>query len=235
MNLDEDKQVAIKHHVIGGIILCLVLACIIVPLAVFFLQYPEKIVKLPEKQILTRHEFDTVLEEAAHNLERGLYKQAHASLKKVSDRVLDRFFACEAFTLIGDLLYQTQFAPADHIKYQDALYFYLLAESRINNDGKQMWRAYQIANCHKNLNYISSAMVGYEKFLKQYPDSPYLEDVNVSYAYLLIKRKRFDEARNLILDIIKKTESETILADAVFELAQLYLHEARAKKMPREL
>jgi outer membrane protein assembly factor BamD (BamD/ComL family) len=208
------------------------LAAVFVPLAYYCYENKEKFFSVKTKKLFTLRDFQSIYDRASERLERGLYDDAYDMLRESAAQVMTREFACEALTMVGDLLYNTSFCP-DNRKYKDALFFYLLAGTRENPDENQMWRYYQMSNCQKNLGYSISAITAYEDFLVRYPDNPYVENIQLSMAELFIDREQIERAREALLSLFETTEDDDMLSKTIYNMAQLYAKEAQLLPKPK--
>ena len=215
----------IKYHVIGVIILLAALFLLLAPLGYYCYTYREKIFNVKSKELYTRRDFDKAFAAAKNKMERGLYDDAHSILKNAAEHVLVRDFACEVITSIGDFFYFTKYTD-DKEKYKDALFFYLLAATQIKKDPLEIWRYFQVSNCHKMLGYDLSAMTDYEVFINNFPESDYVEEAKLSLAGLLVKRKRLSKANQILLELVDNTDSQGVLEYAVFLMAKMHVAEA---------
>ncbi len=219
---------SLKFHIIGVAVIITALFVVGVPFGSYFYHYRDKMFLMRIKKVFTLRDLDNAYADAREGIERGLYDRSYKILKIASDRIMGREFACKGLTDIGDILYSAQFVDPKK-KYKDALFFYSLAGTREQNDGNEMWRYFQIANCHKYLDYDLSAIEGYRVFLKGYPDSPHIDQAKLDLSSLLIKKKKVDEAHKLLMQLIDQTNEREILSSAIFELSQLYIKRSNMK------
>ncbi len=217
---------SIKVHFAGIAIILVSIAAVGVPYGMYCYTSKYKFYSDSTKSLFTRKDYDNALNEASEKFERGLYYDAREIIKSVSDKIMKRDFASEALTTFGDLFYNTKYAPDDKIKYNDALFYYLLAGSLNRSDKKEIWRYYQIANCHKNIGYDLSAITEYKELIKNYPESVYVEEARLELACLLYNREKIQEAKDVLQYLITNTRSQTILSSALYEMAGLYMKEA---------
>ena len=222
--MDFDKKNA-KYHVIGALIVLTAVLLLAVPLGYYCYTFREKIFNVKSKDLYTRRDFEKAFVSAKNKMERGLYDESHQILKTATEHVLVRDFACEVITSVGDFFYFTKYT-ADKVKYKDALFFYLLAATQTQEDPQEIWRYFQVANCHRKLGYELSAMTDYDVFINNFPESEYTEKAKLSLASLLIKRKRLDKANEIILELIDNTQSQNVLEYAVFLMAKMHISEA---------
>ena len=216
-----------KHHFIGvGIVL---LACVIItiPLVIHMKAYNMKQAeeKFMRHKALTRREFEEILSETRINLERGLYKKTLRQIKSDSGKILHRDFSYEVLIQAGDLFYMTEFITGKQ-KYEDALFFYMLANEQVKTVDKEYWREFQVANCHTHLGYTMSAVHEFKKYIQDYPESPYIADSWIALAELLIKKKKTNEAQEIFMNLVDTLESKDQLARVVYELAGLFFYRA---------
>lgn len=217
---------SIKFHFSGIAIILLAFSVVAVPFGMYCYTARYKFYSDATKSLFTRKDYDEALMRASENLNRGLYYQALEVLKSASDKIMKRDFACEALTSFGDLLYNTRYSPDEKIKYNDALFFYLLAGTLPRSDGNEIWRYFQIANCHKKIGYDVSAISEYQDLIKRYPQSDYVEQSKLELAYLFYNRAKFIEAKEILQDLLNNTGSEVILSKALYEMALLHMQEA---------
>jgi len=215
----------VKYHIMGALILVTAVLLLAVPLGYYCYTFREKIFHVKSKDLYTRRDFETAFGVAKNKMERGLYDDAHKILKIAAEHVLVREFACEAITAIGDFFYFTKYTE-DKVKYRDALFFYLLAATQTTEDPQEIWRYFQVANCHRRLGYELSAMTDYDVFINNFPESEYVEKAKLSLASLLIKRKRLNKANEIILELVDNTQSQNVLEYALFLMAEMHISEA---------
>lgn len=216
-----------KQHFIGAGVVFVAFLAVILPVIGHILAMRQKQAseKFLSHQVITLREFETVLGDAAVNIERGLYMKAYQMAKDASDKILHKEFSYNAFIKAGDLFFATEFTH-DKQKYIDALYFYMLAQEQEKPFDNEQWRKYQIANCYVQLGYVPNAITEFTQFINDFPLSPYLINAKMFLAGLLIEKKKIDEAQQILLEIIDTADSDESMSEIVYQLAQLYLKRA---------
>lgn len=222
-----DKTV-LKTHLIGFAVLCIACALVFVPTLLYVVHQIKKIPGVSKETLYTHKDFEQELRTAQELIERGSYDQGIDILDLASRHSMNRYFSQEVSASIADVLYDTPTTDQKR-KYEDALRFYVLSLTVSIDDDHRAWKNFQIANCHKELGNKENAIALYKDFIERFPDSEYIDSASLSLVSLYLHKNKYSLARSLLKKLMKNTESDDVLSQAVFGLAQSYLQEIKPK------
>lgn len=92
-----------------------------------------------------------------------------------------------------------------------------------------------IVDCYHRLKDYDRSIEYGSKFLKDYPDNPFAENVELIVARSLLWDKQYDEAANKYKEFIEKHQGSAILAEAYYFLGHCYAGPANWTRDKREL
>jgi outer membrane protein assembly factor BamD len=126
-----------------------------------------------------------------------VYLLAHPSNRDQKETV-------EAVELFKDILEAYPTCPvADSVTYYLHLATDKLAEKEINN-----------ARYYVKMSEYESAVVYFQSFITQYPDSKFIDEAKITNAELLVKLERTDEARDALTDLVETGKDVNIVGKA---------------------
>ncbi|MCS6832287.1 MAG: outer membrane protein assembly factor BamD [Flammeovirgaceae bacterium] len=161
--------------------------------------------------------------------EEALYRYAHSLFMDTPDYFLDQSGTNNAIAALQDFLnkYPKSQYATEAIKQMSIL------RQRLEK------KAYENAKQYQKLGYFKSAVIAYDNFLKDYPDSQYKEEIaflRIESSYELakmsiesLKTERYTKTINLYLDYIDKFPASKRLKEAekIYSYAQKELKEAQ--------
>jgi outer membrane protein assembly factor BamD len=127
----------------------------------------------------------------------SVYLLAHPSNRDQKETV-------EAIDLFKEILEAYPTCPvADSVTHYLHLATDKLAEKEINN-----------ARYYVKMSEYESAVVYFQSFITQYPDSKFVDEAKMTNAELLVKLERTDEARDALTDLVETGKDVNIVGKA---------------------
>ncbi len=127
----------------------------------------------------------------------AVYLQAHSSNRDQKETV-------EAIDLFRNILEEYPSCPvSDSVTYYLNIATDKLAEKEYNN-----------ARFYEKQGQYESAVVYFNTFVNQYPDSRYIDQAKITMAELLVKLERKSEATDIITDLVENCKDAMIVTKA---------------------
>lgn len=135
--------------------------------------------------------------EAKFRAAMSVYLLAHPANRDQKETV-------EAIELFKDILESYPTCPvADSVTYYLHLATEKMAEKEFNN-----------ARYYVKMSEYESAVVYFQSFITQYPDSKFIDDAKITTAELLLKLERTGEAKDALSDLVETCKDKSILVRA---------------------
>lgn len=135
--------------------------------------------------------------EAKFRAATAVYLQAHPSNRDQKETI-------EAVDLFRNILEEYPSCPvSDSVTYYLNTAIDKLAEKEYDN-----------ARFYEKQGQYESAVVYYGTFVKQYPDSKYIDQAKITMAELLVKLERKSEAADIITDLVENSKNSMVVTKA---------------------